>query len=174
MKNFSCGIIIGKLVKPRKIVWLTLSQEDSWRNEKYMQVLLFLNIYTGQWSMWVLTCCIIWGHEMFHMTVVKNSSYPQSKFRRKNKQFCPAGWDGKSLQNNCPVKVKWEHSVLYALPWVWAISFVSSWRVYLQSSIYKAVGHATGGACIGGLDFIKHLAACRKGTKTTNEELLDK
>lgn len=42
MKNCSWDIIIGKLAYQRKIVQLTLSQGDSWRNEKYMQALLVL------------------------------------------------------------------------------------------------------------------------------------
>lgn len=114
MKNFSCGIIIGKLVKPRKIVWLTLSQEDSWRNEKYMQVLLFLNIYTGQWSMWVLTCGIIWGHEMFHMTVVKNSSYPQSKLGGKTNNSAQQA----EMENHFKTTAqwKWSESIVFYMP----------------------------------------------------------
>lgn len=38
MKNCSWGILIGKLAHQSEIVRLTLSQEDSQKNEKYMQV----------------------------------------------------------------------------------------------------------------------------------------
>lgn len=143
MKNFYCGIVIGIFAQPRKIVQKSCHRkipgemkntckcccprdpERMYNTVAYVSVNLLHHL--GSWKV---------SYDCSEKFLI----YPQSSAGKLHKQFCPPGWDGKSLQNNCPVKVKWEYnSALYPLPWVWDICLVSSWRVYLHSSIYCTI-----------------------------------
>lgn len=59
---------------------------------------------------------------------------------KQHKPSCPTDWEGKSLQSNCTVKVKWKcNSILHPRARIYAICFVSSWGVYLHSSTHHTV-----------------------------------